>query len=49
MGGGITWSSDPLAEDRETLDKAAALVEALEGSAELAATGSPEGSPVETP
>lgn len=49
VGGGITWSSDPLAEDRETLDKAAALVEALEGSAELAATGSPEGSPVETP
>jgi para-aminobenzoate synthetase component 1 len=29
-GGGVTWSSDAAAEERETLDKAAALIEALE-------------------
>lgn len=29
VGGGITWSSDPAAEDRETLDKAAGLIAAL--------------------
>jgi para-aminobenzoate synthetase component I len=29
VGGGITWSSDPAAEERETLDKASALVETL--------------------
>lgn len=29
VGGGITWSSDPDAEDRETLDKAAGLIDAL--------------------
>ena len=29
VGGGITWSSDPAAEDRETLDKAAGLLDAL--------------------
>jgi para-aminobenzoate synthetase component 1 len=29
VGGGITWSSDPAAEDRETLDKAAGLIDAL--------------------
>jgi para-aminobenzoate synthetase component I len=30
VGGGITWSSDPAAEERETLDKGAALVHALQ-------------------
>jgi anthranilate/para-aminobenzoate synthase component I len=29
-GGGVTWSSEPAAEERETLDKAAALIRALE-------------------
>jgi para-aminobenzoate synthetase component 1 len=29
VGGGITWSSDPRAEERETLDKAAGLLAAL--------------------
>ncbi|HVS20135.1 MAG TPA: anthranilate synthase component I family protein [Planctomycetota bacterium] len=29
VGGGITWSSDALAEERETLDKAAGLLAAL--------------------
>lgn len=29
VGGGITWSSDPAAEDLETLDKAAGLLDAL--------------------
>jgi para-aminobenzoate synthetase component 1 len=29
-GGGVTWSSDPAAEERETLDKARALIAALE-------------------
>ncbi len=31
VGGGVTWSSDPEAEERETLDKAAALIEAIGG------------------
>ena len=31
VGGGITWSSDPRAEEQETLDKGAALAMALEG------------------
>ena len=36
VGGGITWGSDPLAEDRETLAKGARLAEALTGrSAEV--------------
>ncbi|MBL8857062.1 MAG: anthranilate synthase component I family protein [Planctomycetes bacterium] len=34
VGGGITWSSDAAAEERETQAKAAALVAALEPSAE---------------
>ena len=29
VGGGITWSSDPPAEDQETLTKARGLIEAL--------------------
>jgi anthranilate/para-aminobenzoate synthase component I len=29
VGGGITWGSDPAAEDRETLAKGARLAEAL--------------------
>ncbi len=29
VGGGITWSSDAASEDRETLDKAAGIVDAL--------------------
>jgi anthranilate/para-aminobenzoate synthase component I len=33
VGGGITWSSDADAEERETLLKAARLVETLEGEA----------------
>jgi len=33
VGGGITWSSEAAAEDRETLDKAAGLLDALGGSA----------------
>ncbi|MCZ6596277.1 MAG: anthranilate synthase component I family protein, partial [Planctomycetota bacterium] len=33
VGGGITWSSDPAAEDRETLAKGAALARALETEA----------------
>jgi para-aminobenzoate synthetase component 1 len=32
-GGGVTWSSDASAEERETLDKAAALIAALEPEA----------------
>ncbi len=31
VGGGITWSSDPQAEEQETLDKGSALALALEG------------------
>jgi para-aminobenzoate synthetase component 1 len=31
VGGGITWSSDPAAEDDETLHKARALMDVLEG------------------
>lgn len=31
VGGGITWGSDPAAEDAETLDKGAALAAAMEG------------------
>jgi para-aminobenzoate synthetase component 1 len=34
VGGGVTWSSVPEAEERETLDKAAALIEALGGASE---------------
>jgi hypothetical protein len=37
VGGGITWSSQASAEDRETLDKAAGLIDALR----LGASGSP--------
>ena len=33
VGGGITWASDPAAEDAETLAKAQALAAALEGPA----------------
>ena len=33
VGGGITWSSDPEAEDAETMLKASAMVAALSGSA----------------
>ena len=33
VGGGITWSSDADAEERETLLKAARLVETLEAGA----------------
>ncbi len=33
VGGGITWSSDPAAEDLETLAKARGLLEALGGAA----------------
>jgi para-aminobenzoate synthetase component 1 len=29
VGGGVTWSSDPAAEERETLDKARGLLDAL--------------------
>jgi anthranilate/para-aminobenzoate synthase component I len=32
VGGGITWASDPVQEDAETLDKARALAAALLGS-----------------
>jgi para-aminobenzoate synthetase component 1 len=31
VGGGITWSSDPASEDDETLHKARALIDVLEG------------------
>lgn len=31
VGGGITWASDPAAEDDETLHKARALIDVLEG------------------
>jgi len=37
VGGGITWSSDPRAEDEETLAKAASLAAALEVDGEVGA------------
>ncbi len=36
VGGGITWASDPAAEDRETLAKAAGIVDALAGTGVVA-------------
>jgi len=43
VGGGITWASDPEAEDQETLAKARALAAALEGDAAFAAYAPLEG------
>jgi para-aminobenzoate synthetase component 1 len=37
VGGGITYSSDPEAEYQETMDKAKALLEALNLSSEVTA------------
>ena len=39
VGGGITWSSDAAAEERETLDKAAGAIDALSGSGLVASRG----------
>ena len=41
VGGGITWQSDPLAEDAETLAKAAGILDALSGTGVVASTGVP--------
>ena len=35
VGGGITWSSDPTAEDQETLTKARGLIEALASAGDV--------------
>jgi len=41
VGGGITWHSDPAAEDAETLAKAAGILDALSGTGVVAPTGVP--------